>query len=46
MIEAYRVLRNRCKLDKIRIKNAGVFCNFENEIGKLIAEVGQEALSL
>jgi pyruvate-formate lyase-activating enzyme len=46
MLKAYRVLKERCRLNKVKIGNIGVFTESEDDIDKLVAEVGREALAL
>jgi len=45
MVSAYRILRNM-GMENVKLGNVGVFCKTNDEVDKLIAEIGREAVSL
>lgn len=46
MVNAYRVLKEKCKLNNVRIGNVGIFAKTESDVERLASIVGREALAL
>lgn len=46
MVKAYEVLKHRCRLNRVKIGNIGVFCENDDDIDRLVKTVGREAVSL